>query len=557
MPSIGFHFEKIPVPSLRAYSYFSCFSLLTALCYYCFFSNESFTQTFTNQAWCTAAALNMCYCSWFLILAGIKEHIFGPIRNQEIENIQDTFWNFVFHKSIFLFGVLNVQNMLLFVCWVGWLGVLGSLHILTQLCIDRSNDISLRRRQSGETQVKILLLLLCILACCCLLMYAAMSIGYFIGLNYLALLAAELIIVLSKVLQTIIEQQIHVWNLNHPEQVWESKFIYLHYTELVFSLIALSIDFAHHIHMLLWVDMFLSMASLVLLMKLRFLYQEIYLKLEKHRSHWTITHNMQNLLERVGSRREKCTICWDNINPGRMLRCGHVFHTQCLYTWLRGHRTCPVCRENLSYLFRTSFQLENALSLLTHLTGTGRAQTQRRNLFMFAGSTLASWLPNFSVEVVDNEVVSPTNVLSTRDLHMMVGQVHQVFPNISPYLILLDLSQTNSMSVTVDNLVQGNFYCPEQECDHSADKERHDNERGEKEFKRDSEESTVTLDDGTEIREKVEDETSQPCQWIDRTSEREDTLVRKRDRLIGLNKRRFLDKYPDGNIEPPTPENIF
>ncbi|KAI6657527.1 E3 ubiquitin-protein ligase AMFR-like [Oopsacas minuta] len=543
MPNIGFHFEKIPIPSLRAYSYFSCLSLLTALSYYCCFSKESFTLTFTNQPWCTAAVLNMCYCTWFLILASIKEHIFGPIRNQEIENIQDTFWNFVFHKCIFVFGVLNVQNMLKFICWMGWLGVLGSLHILTQLCIDRSDDISLRRRQSGETQVKILLLLLCILSCCGLLVYAAMSIGYFLGLNYMALLAAELIIVISKVLQTIIEQQIHVWNFNHPEQVWENKFVYLHYTEIVFSLLTLSIDFAHHIHMLLWVDMFLSMASLVLLMKLRFLYQEIYQKLEKHRSHWTITHNIQNLLDRVEPRREKCTICWDNINPGRILRCGHVFHTPCLYTWLRDHQTCPVCREDLFYLFGTSFQLENALSLLTRLTGTGRGAPHRRNLFIFAGSTLASWLPNFSVEVVDNEVLHSVHVLSTRDLHMMASQIHQVFPNISTYVILLDLSQTNSMSMTVDNIVQGNFYSPD--LGDSANKGSFDNETRKKECREVLEQNVVTIDDGNETTER---ESIHPCQWADHTDERENMLERKRDWLIRLNKNRFLDKYPNEKL---------
>ena len=542
MPNIGFHFEKIPVPSLRAYSYFSCLGLFLALIYCCCFSRESFSLTVVNQVWCTAAALNMCYCTWFLVLAGIKEHIFGPIRRQEIENIQDTFWNFVFHKCIFVFGVLNVQDMLILICWMGWLGVLGSLHILTQLCIDRSSDIGLRRRQSGETQVKILMLLLGILACCGILVYAAISIGYFLGLNYMVLLAAELIIVIFRVLQTVIEQQINVWNLNHPDQVWESKFVYLHYTELVFSLLALSIDFAHHVHMLLWVDMFLSMASLVLLMKLRFLYQEIYQKLEKHRFHWTITHNMQNLLERVEPRREKCTICWDNINPGCMLRCTHVFHTPCLYTWLREHQTCPVCREDLSYLFGTSFQLENALSLLSSFTGVGRGH--RRNLFTFAGSTLASWLPNFSVEMLENEVLHSAHAIPARDLHMMVEQIHQVFPNVSTYQILLDLSQTSSMSVTVENIVQGNFFSPHQGDLNASVQEKERLDGNEVEYKTEIDElerDVVAAGDEDEITETVQRE----CEWLDHSSEREDMLMRKRDRLIGANKKRFLKKYPN------------
>ena len=535
MPNVGFHFEKIPVPSLRAYSYFSCMGLALALGYWSCFSQESFSLTFSNQVWCTAAALNMCYCSWFLVLAAVKEHIFGPIRRQEIENIQDTFWNFVFHKCIFVFGVLNVQDVGHLICWVGWLGVLGSLYILTQLCIDRSNAMGLRRSQSGETHVKILVLLLCILACCGLLVYAAMSIGYFLGLTYSVLLAAELIIVIAKVLQTIIEQQIHVWNINHPEQLWENKFIYLHYTELIFSLFALSIDFFHHIHMLLWVDMFLSMASLVLLMKLRFLYQEIYQKLEKHRVHWTITHNIQNLLGWVEPRKEKCTICWDNINPGRVLRCGHVFHTPCLYTWLQDHQTCPVCREDLTYLLGTSFQLRNALAVLANLTGHGRgAQGQRRSLFTFAGSSLASWLPNFSVEVMDNEVVHTSQALSAREFDLMVDQIHQVFPHISPYLILLDLTQTSSMAVTVENIVQGNVYSPDQGSRRSSSDSSSTEKEDRGEEKR-----------GVEGGEDPVRKSAPTVKWADQPVERENLLASKRELLIGTNRKRYLEKYPD------------
>ncbi len=54
---------------------------------------------------------------------------------------------------------------------------------------------------------------------------------------------------------------------------WENRSTYTYYTELLLEMAALGIDFMHHIHMLLWANMFLSVASLILLMKLRFLYQ--------------------------------------------------------------------------------------------------------------------------------------------------------------------------------------------------------------------------------------------------------------------------------------------
>ena len=44
-----------------------------------------------------------------------------------------------------------------------------------------------------------------------------------------------------------------------------------------------------------------------------------------------------------------CSVCLEDITRGqnaRALRCGHVFHTQCIARWLRTSRLCPICRED-------------------------------------------------------------------------------------------------------------------------------------------------------------------------------------------------------------------
>ena len=53
------------------------------------------------------------------------------------QHIKDKFWNFVFYKFIFIFGVMNVQEMEEIVLWCTWFSVLGFLHILAQMCKDR------------------------------------------------------------------------------------------------------------------------------------------------------------------------------------------------------------------------------------------------------------------------------------------------------------------------------------------------------------------------------------------------------------------------------------
>ena len=47
-----------------------------------------------------------------------------------------------------------------------------------------------------------------------------------------------------------------------------------------------------------------------------------------------------------------CSICQDSQDKGalisRKLCCGHDFHIICVENWLSHHKTCPICRYNLS-----------------------------------------------------------------------------------------------------------------------------------------------------------------------------------------------------------------
>uniref|UniRef100_A0A7C9DJ44 RING-type domain-containing protein n=1 Tax=Opuntia streptacantha TaxID=393608 RepID=A0A7C9DJ44_OPUST len=45
-----------------------------------------------------------------------------------------------------------------------------------------------------------------------------------------------------------------------------------------------------------------------------------------------------------------CTICLDEFEPvnvGKQLSCGHVYHLNCIQTWISICNTCPVCRDNI------------------------------------------------------------------------------------------------------------------------------------------------------------------------------------------------------------------
>lgn len=79
-----------------------------------------------------------------------------------LQHLKDKFWNFIFYKFIFIFGVLNVQSVEEVVLWCLWFAVLIFLHLMVQLCKDRFEYVSsgvfmnltLVRRQNQHNDIK-------------------------------------------------------------------------------------------------------------------------------------------------------------------------------------------------------------------------------------------------------------------------------------------------------------------------------------------------------------------------------------------------------------------
>ena len=49
--------------------------------------------------------------------------------------------------------------------------------------------------------------------------------------------------------------------------------------------------------------------------------------------------------------KDTCTICCIDYDEGEVvnkLQCNHLYHKECITTWLRSNGTCPNCRKNLN-----------------------------------------------------------------------------------------------------------------------------------------------------------------------------------------------------------------
>lgn len=123
------------------------------------FSNCTFSRVSSQTL------INLAYCCLILLGKSIQKIVFGDLRISEQQvsdsragsldddvritecsspqHMKDKFWNFIFYKFIFVFGIVNVQYLHEILLWVSWFSALGFLHLMSQLCKDRFEYVSL------------------------------------------------------------------------------------------------------------------------------------------------------------------------------------------------------------------------------------------------------------------------------------------------------------------------------------------------------------------------------------------------------------------------------
>lgn len=137
---VSFKYSVINYPISLYFSFHSDFYILPIN----ILTNGSFVvcRLLILCIFCLQTLINTAYCSLILLGKFIQRLVFGELRVSEQQHLKDKFWNFVFYKFIFVFGVINVQYMDEVVMWCAWFSLLGSLHLLAQLCKDRFEYVS-------------------------------------------------------------------------------------------------------------------------------------------------------------------------------------------------------------------------------------------------------------------------------------------------------------------------------------------------------------------------------------------------------------------------------
>jgi hypothetical protein len=91
---------------------------------------------------------------------------------------------------------------------------------------------------------------------------------------------------------------------------------------------------------------------------------------------------------------DSCSICRDRFDDNSIVRklyCNHIFHLNCIDTWLEGNIRCPVCRSDLRDVEDDSVNLSNTTGNLSNTHGnlsntTGNLSNTNGNLSNTTGN---------------------------------------------------------------------------------------------------------------------------------------------------------------------------
>lgn len=482
---------------------------------------------------------------------------------------------------------MNVQFMDEVLLWCSWFSVLGFLHLLAQLSKDRFEYLSFSPTTPKLTHVRLLALLSGIMLVSSSLFIICVVVGLNAGINTFAFMAAECSLVTVRTLYVIVRYAIHLWDISH-EGVWEHRATYVYYAELFFELVALATDFLHHLHMLLWGNIFLSMASLVICMQLRYLFYEIQRRVHKHKNYLRVIRHMESnytmaTAEELDENSDDCAICWDRMEAARKLPCGHLFHNSCLRSWLEQDTSCPTCRMSLNGAGGESQSVGQGMGIgpganrpAEFLAALGHQEAgpqlhptnqTTNHFFHFDGSRYVSWLPSFSVEVTHTTILGERQIpAQSSQLDTMARQVQQMFPHMPMNMIADDLRITRSVDLTVENILDERLLPPPFHGNHLVSSQE----------LRPQESSTTESVEGQLLQEPSHAPSKTPLQNVDSQEgtissgrsdsvmmpilgsrfskspkEREDMLSRRKDELLKLARKKYLSRkdYDDDSSD--------
>jgi hypothetical protein len=270
-----------------------------------------------------------------------------PVETEQLmENgrsmIADTILFLIFYSPTINGKEIQTTSLIQF---IGVILILKLFHSIGQIRVSRMFEIGI---PSGVSILRVGSLLITLLAVDLAMVHTISQLLDKSSTFYTWLLF-EFINVSISSLSTSLKFMFNLVDLKISQNGWQSKSVYIFYTELVADILQMTLY-------ILFMGLFFyqnpSRLPIYAVADVLQVSRQLANRLRSFKKYREITRDMDkrfpNATEDDVLNADSCIICRDKLTTtSKVLRCGHIFHTECLKNWAVVQQTCPTCRADL------------------------------------------------------------------------------------------------------------------------------------------------------------------------------------------------------------------
>lgn len=300
---------------------------------------------------CLAVIYNFAFAVFLLFGKIILRVFIGTLRDVEVEQLVDSGRGFLADTILFLvFYAPTIDNrevgtvfLIQYICCVIFMKV---FHLTTTIRVSHMFEVGVPRL---IVNIKLLALMTLLLGC------DMIALQYFYSVSsrastFFTWILFEALTMSSLILVSLCKYSVHMVDLR-LENGWPAKPVCLFYVDLIHDVVSMTLFL---IFMLTFFVQNPSRLPIYMMADVIQVARKLAQRLRSFRRYRRISLNMDmrfpDATDAEIEENENCVICRDSLFEGskpKKLACGHIFHIDCLKSWLVMQQVCPTCRAEI------------------------------------------------------------------------------------------------------------------------------------------------------------------------------------------------------------------
>jgi len=298
-----------------------------------------------------AVMYNFAFALFLLFGKMLLKLFIGSLRDLEVEQLVDSGRGFLADTILFLvFYAPTIDNkevgtfyLIQYICCVIFMKV---FHLTTQIRVSHMFEVGVPRL---IVSIKLVTLMGLLLSMDCL------ALQYFYSVSsrsstFFTWILFEALTMSTVVMASLCKYSVHMVDLR-LDNGWPGKSVFLFYIDLIHDVVSMTLFL---VFMLTFFVQNPSRLPIYMMADILSVARKLTQRLRSFRRYRRISLNMEvrfpDATDEEIEQNEHCVICRDSLFEGskpKKLACGHIFHIDCLRSWLVMQQSCPTCRAEI------------------------------------------------------------------------------------------------------------------------------------------------------------------------------------------------------------------